>query len=77
MRVRHNGAMRPYAPAALVSLLAASCAAGSSVAGAPADSAALSVSAGHLPFIEDDYGRAMVEARARHVPIFVDVWAPW
>jgi hypothetical protein len=30
-----------------------------------------------LPFIEDDYGRAAAEARARNVPIFVDAWAPW
>ena len=30
-----------------------------------------------LPFIEDDYSRALAEARARHVPIFVETWAPW
>jgi len=28
-------------------------------------------------FIEDDYGRALAEARARGVPLFVDAWAPW
>jgi hypothetical protein len=27
--------------------------------------------------IEDDYPRALAEARARQVPIVVDVWAPW
>jgi hypothetical protein len=32
---------------------------------------------GHLPFIEDDFTRARAEARARQVPVFVDVWAPW
>lgn len=30
-----------------------------------------------LPFIEDDYERALAEARARDVPIFVESWAPW
>ena len=30
-----------------------------------------------LPFIENDYARALAEARARRVPLFVDAWAPW
>ncbi len=30
-----------------------------------------------LQFIDDDYGRARLEARQRKVPIFVEVWAPW
>jgi hypothetical protein len=30
-----------------------------------------------LPFIEDDYPRALAEARARKLPIFVEAWAPW
>ncbi|HKD11803.1 MAG TPA: hypothetical protein VKE50_06995 [Thermoanaerobaculia bacterium] len=30
-----------------------------------------------LPFIEDDYSRAVRDARARHVPIFLEAWAPW
>jgi thioredoxin-like negative regulator of GroEL len=30
-----------------------------------------------LPFIADDYPRALAEARARKLPLFVDVWAPW
>jgi tetratricopeptide (TPR) repeat protein len=30
-----------------------------------------------LPFIEDDYARALAEAKARNVPLFVDAWAPW
>ena len=30
-----------------------------------------------LPWIEDDYGKALVEARARNLPIFVENWAPW
>jgi hypothetical protein len=27
--------------------------------------------------IDDDYPRALAEARARSVPLLVDVWAPW
>ena len=30
-----------------------------------------------VPFIHDDYPRALAEARRRHVPIFIDAWAPW
>lgn len=30
-----------------------------------------------LPFIEDDYDRALHEARARRIPIFIESWAPW
>jgi hypothetical protein len=32
---------------------------------------------GVLPFIEDDYTRAVAEARARKVPLFIESWAPW
>ena len=30
-----------------------------------------------LPWIEDDYGKALAQARARNLPIFVENWAPW
>jgi len=30
-----------------------------------------------LPFMKDDYARAIQEARARKVPIFIEAWAPW
>jgi hypothetical protein len=30
-----------------------------------------------LPFIADDYGRALAEARARSLPLFIEAWAPW
>ena len=30
-----------------------------------------------LSFVEDDYARALAEARARNLPLFVDAWAPW
>ena len=29
-----------------------------------------------LPF-QDDYTRALAEARAKKLPIFVEAWAPW
>ncbi len=37
----------------------------------------LAAAAEPLPFIEDDYGRAVAEAKARKLPLFVDSWAPW
>ena len=30
-----------------------------------------------LPFIEDDYTKALARARTKNLPIFVDAWAPW
>jgi len=30
-----------------------------------------------LPFIRDDYTRALAEARSRKVPLFIEAWAPW
>jgi len=30
-----------------------------------------------LPWHEDNYAKAIVEARFRRVPLFVEVWAPW
>jgi hypothetical protein len=30
-----------------------------------------------LPFIEDDYGKALAEAKAKNVPLFIEAWAPW
>ena len=30
-----------------------------------------------LPFIDDDYSKAVAHAKAKNVPIFVEAWAPW
>jgi hypothetical protein len=30
-----------------------------------------------LPFVEDDYARALAEARALQRPLFIESWAPW
>jgi hypothetical protein len=43
---------------------------------APAKSA---TSAWHpvVPFIEDDFGRALALAKERKLPVFIEGWAPW
>ena len=28
-------------------------------------------------WVPDDYPRALAEAKARHLPLLVDAWAPW
>ena len=30
-----------------------------------------------LPFVEDDYTRALAEGQKRKVPLFIEAWAPW
>jgi hypothetical protein len=30
-----------------------------------------------LPFIDDDYSKAVARAKTNHVPLFVEAWAPW
>lgn len=30
-----------------------------------------------LPFIDNDYAKAVTRAKAKNVPIFVEAWAPW
>jgi hypothetical protein len=58
--------MRPITPLLLAAALAGPMAVGAATAPtAP------------LPWIEDDYGKAVAEAKARHVPIFLEAWAPW
>jgi hypothetical protein len=39
--------------------------------------APVAASAASRRTIEDDYARALAEAKRRAVPILVDVWAPW
>ena len=38
---------------------------------------ATALPAAALPFIENDYGKALARARTNKLPMFVDVWAPW
>ena len=30
-----------------------------------------------LPFINDDFEKALLAAKQRNAPLFVEVWAPW
>jgi len=30
-----------------------------------------------VPFIENDYTKAVARAKAKNLPLFVDAWAPW
>lgn len=40
--------------------------------------AAPAISAAAGPgWISDDWAKAIAEAKARKVPVFVDAWAPW
>jgi P pilus assembly chaperone PapD len=39
--------------------------------------AGVSAQTTRLPFVEDDYNKALAEASRRRLPVFVDVWAPW
>jgi hypothetical protein len=56
--------MPPFAPAALALGLVALPAAAADIDRA-------------LPFVVDDYARALAEARAQKLPLFIEAWAPW
>lgn len=30
-----------------------------------------------LPFMHDNYAKALGDARARQLPLFIEAWAPW
>lgn len=40
-------------------------------------SAALAAPKTGLPFIRDNYPKALAEAKKSGLPIFVECWAPW
>ena len=40
-------------------------------------SAALRAAPTGLPWINDNYAKALAEGKQRKLPIFVEVWAPW
>lgn len=62
----------PISSLLVVGLVACTAARTSTVSEPPAAHAKAS-----LPFIEDDYPRALSEAKSRGLPLFVDTWAPW
>lgn len=50
------------------------------LAAVPAHPALAAATAGRssvLPWIVNDYPKALAEARARKVPLFIEAWAPW
>ncbi len=62
-------------PRTLLALALVVSAASTALAAPPPSSAPAARPA--LPFIEDDYPRALAEARAKKLPIFAEAWAPW
>jgi len=81
--MRFDSIFRRASAAVLLCALLAGPAVAATAASAPAKrpmthAAAAPASVRHtLPFIADDYARALAEAKARKVPIFVESWAPW
>jgi hypothetical protein len=58
--------MRPIAPVLALALLAA-----------PAVARGAEGLDKALPFVVDDYAKALGEARAQKLPLFIEAWAPW
>lgn len=67
--------LRSLRTLAFVALLGAACSASPAAAipATPAPAGPRMV----LPWIEDDWSKAVATAKARKVPIFVESWAPW
>ena len=65
----------------LLLLCALPIAAPAAAAKAPAARSAKAVAASKwqpvVPFIEDDFGRALALAKERKLPVFIEGWAPW
>jgi hypothetical protein len=74
MRTHTHEITRALAAAALIALLAAPVRAVTTTAKTTSSAKSPAMV---MPWIEDDYGKAITEAKARKVPIFVESWAPW
>jgi thioredoxin-like negative regulator of GroEL len=70
-RARHLG----LAGLAFTLVVASGC--GRPPAEAPQPATTRTSSSEALPFIHDDYPKALAEAKRRNKPLFVDAWAPW
>jgi len=82
MRTHTYDITRALAVASLVALLAGPSVAATTVkkptAAKPASAGTTSAQpAMVMPWIEDDYAKAISEAKARNLPVFVESWAPW
>lgn len=40
-------------------------------------SASLASAKNVLPFVENDYAKAVARAKSADLPLFIDAWAPW
>jgi len=63
--------------AAMALLLALAAPAAAGTAAWPGDAEGDRGDARPLPFLSDDYARALGDARARSLPLFIEAWAPW
>ena len=80
MRTHGHDLHRTLAALSLIALLAAPAGAAASTTGKTGSAAAQSAPATAamvMPWIEDDYGKAIAAGKTRQVPIFVESWAPW
>lgn len=75
MRSGWLGQRPKFAIAAALALFASACSGARSQGVAP--TAAQARTSEVLPFIHDDYPKAIAEAKRRNKPLFVDAWAPW
>jgi len=66
-----------WVPALIACLATSRGAAAATTARADREDAARTSPAPVLPWIADDYTRAVAQAKARKLPIFVESWAPW
>jgi hypothetical protein len=66
----------PPRVAAVLVALAALAAPGAAPAATPA-ARTIGARRAVLPFVADDYTKAVAEARARKLPLFIEAWAPW
>ena len=71
-----RGMFRPRSVTLAVALAALTAASGLSAV-APAAKRPSGATRFALPWIDDDYTKAVAEARARRVPLFIEAWAPW
>ena len=70
----------PFAPALLLVAVALSGAGPCLAAAASTSTVAKSAKPARaevLPWIVDDYERALATAKTRKVPLFIESWAPW